>query len=161
MRLDRLNSWLTLVANIGVIAGIVFLGLEIQQNTAALQANSREAALDNAMSSLFLAINDPTLILNRVKPELTEQERVKLSQYLSSLVQRGVTIRAQSQTGALDEQSWIDFKTTLTGILSYPQTRKWWEFTRASFPVDFANELTGMLEKRAVQTELWDVQAFD
>lgn len=89
MKLDQSNSWLTLTANIGVITGIVFLGLKIQQNTAALQANSREAALESAMSSLFLAVGDPTLVLNRVRPELTEEEELKLSQYLSSLFQRG------------------------------------------------------------------------
>lgn len=31
MDTDRLNRWLTLIANIGVIVGIVFLALEIQQ----------------------------------------------------------------------------------------------------------------------------------
>lgn len=34
MKPESINHWVTLVANIGVIAGIVFLVLEIQQNTA-------------------------------------------------------------------------------------------------------------------------------
>jgi len=32
VNLDRLNRWLTLAANIGVIAGILFLAYELQQN---------------------------------------------------------------------------------------------------------------------------------
>ena len=32
MNLDNLNKWLMLVANIGVLAGIFFLVLEIRQN---------------------------------------------------------------------------------------------------------------------------------
>ena len=36
--LDRLNRWLTLVANVGVVAGIVFLGLEIQQTSDVIKA---------------------------------------------------------------------------------------------------------------------------
>lgn len=32
MNLDQLNKWLTLAANFGVLAGIIFLGLEIRQS---------------------------------------------------------------------------------------------------------------------------------
>jgi len=33
MNAELLNKWLSVIGNIGVILGIVFLGLEIQQNT--------------------------------------------------------------------------------------------------------------------------------
>ena len=38
MKLENLNKWLTLIANFGVIAGIVFLGLEVQQNMVLIRA---------------------------------------------------------------------------------------------------------------------------
>ena len=37
MDTDRLNRWLTLLANIGVIAGIGFLALEVRQNNQQLE----------------------------------------------------------------------------------------------------------------------------
>ena len=30
---DRLNWWLTVLANLGVLGGLVFVGLEVRQNT--------------------------------------------------------------------------------------------------------------------------------
>lgn len=33
MSMDRTNQWLSLLANLGVVAGIIFLALELQQNT--------------------------------------------------------------------------------------------------------------------------------
>ena len=33
MNLDKANQWLTLLANIGVVIGIVFLAFEIRTNT--------------------------------------------------------------------------------------------------------------------------------
>jgi hypothetical protein len=36
MKLSAINDWLTLAANIGVLAGIIFLAMEIQQNTTAM-----------------------------------------------------------------------------------------------------------------------------
>lgn len=41
MNVDQLNRWLTLLANVGVIAGIVFLGAELQQNNDLLTAQAR------------------------------------------------------------------------------------------------------------------------
>jgi hypothetical protein len=32
MKLSAINEWLTFTANIGVLAGIIFLAIEIQQN---------------------------------------------------------------------------------------------------------------------------------
>ena len=40
MDLDKLNKWLTLVANLGVVAGIVFLAIEIRQNQVSIDRNS-------------------------------------------------------------------------------------------------------------------------
>lgn len=45
MKLSELNEWLTLTANFGVLLGIVFLGIEIQQNTRAIE---RQVNIDSA-----------------------------------------------------------------------------------------------------------------
>jgi hypothetical protein len=46
MKLENLNKWLALAANIGVIAGIVFLAIEIRQNQESLDRNSDLMELD-------------------------------------------------------------------------------------------------------------------
>jgi len=40
MKLSELNNWLTLVTNIGVLVGIGFLVLELQQTQTAMLADS-------------------------------------------------------------------------------------------------------------------------
>ena len=47
MQLERLNQWLVLLANFGVVAGIIFLGLEIQQNSAISMSQVYQARLDS------------------------------------------------------------------------------------------------------------------
>jgi len=44
---DRLNRWLTLGANLGVIAGIIFLGFELRQNNQLLVEEARYSMLEN------------------------------------------------------------------------------------------------------------------
>ena len=41
MGVDKVNRWLTLVANVGIIAGILFLALELHQNNELLEADAR------------------------------------------------------------------------------------------------------------------------
>ena len=41
MDLDKINRWLTLVANLGVVGGIVFLAIEIRQNQTSLEESNR------------------------------------------------------------------------------------------------------------------------
>ena len=59
MKLSELNEWLTLVANVGVIAGIVFLAIEIQQNTDVIRASSYNENLNSFNEWRSLVISDP------------------------------------------------------------------------------------------------------
>ena len=50
MNIDRVNSWLTLVGNVGILVGIGFLVVEINQNTQATTAASRDSAVEHVLS---------------------------------------------------------------------------------------------------------------
>ena len=45
MKIDNFNKWLTLIANLGVVAGLLFLGLELQQSS---RITERELAISRA-----------------------------------------------------------------------------------------------------------------
>ena len=49
-RADSLDRWLTWLANIGVIAGIVFLAIEIRQNTDMVRAQTRDNITDKQLT---------------------------------------------------------------------------------------------------------------
>jgi hypothetical protein len=50
MNMDNINKWLTLAANLGVLAGIVFLAIEVQQNNNMMRAQTRDAMTDKLMN---------------------------------------------------------------------------------------------------------------
>ena len=62
MKLSSLNEWLTLGANIGVLGGIVFLAIEINQNNALMESQAR-------FNRLEVARGVPELILNNYPVE--------------------------------------------------------------------------------------------
>ena len=50
MNSEKLNSWLTLGANIGVLIGLVLLIVEIQQNTEMMRAQINQSRTEAAQS---------------------------------------------------------------------------------------------------------------
>ena len=55
--MERLNQWLTLIASVGVLVGIVFLAIEIRQNTNSLELN-RQIALAEAYATRNNTVQD-------------------------------------------------------------------------------------------------------
>ena len=59
--MEKLNQWLTLAANLGVIAGLIFLGLEIQQNTISTRMAARENATQGHIDYLGYLLDNTVL----------------------------------------------------------------------------------------------------
>jgi hypothetical protein len=59
MDADSLNQWLSLGANIGVLAGIFLLIFEIRQNRQAIRAQTRNDLAQGAISLISLAVENP------------------------------------------------------------------------------------------------------
>ncbi len=56
---DRLNRWLTLIANIAVVAGIIFLGLELRQNNEILQFEAGSVYFQNRVWGVNKSLENP------------------------------------------------------------------------------------------------------
>ena len=79
MEIDRLNKWLTLVANLGVLAGLLFLAFEIRQsNRIAIASNelevrnsytehNRSVYTNRDLVELFAKMQDPSSELTEVE----------------------------------------------------------------------------------------------
>ena len=88
MKTKKINSWIALVANVGVVAGLVFVGYEVQQNTTQIRADASNS-INEALSTLNSAIyNDAVLANIVVKGEnnysslsSTEQRQFNAYQY--------------------------------------------------------------------------------
>lgn len=105
MNRERLNGWLTLLANLGVLGGLVFVGLEIRQNTSQLRAdasNSITAMVNELNVSLY---GDPEFaevvlrgeadrtsltVLERSRFDLYQFSRLNIAEYIEDLEREGV-----------------------------------------------------------------------
>lgn len=104
MDTDRLTRWLTLLANIGVIAGIVVLAVEIQQSNRIAIA-STEIEVRNSFDNLNVAIfSDPNLTellvrLSDVDAQVTPEEDFRIYAYVLSAINTWLGIEAAYANG--------------------------------------------------------------
>ena len=82
--MEKLNHWLTLLANIGVIAGIIFLAVEINQNTDMMRAQTRSAVTGSIITLLQME-RDPHVMSGRRKVSIGEDLTFEESYFLDNM----------------------------------------------------------------------------
>ena len=82
MNIDNLNRWLTLISNVAVLAGIIFLVVELQQNNLIAKAQTRTEITRASVENTRL-LQDPISLSVFTKlrnnEEVTEQEAMWLT----------------------------------------------------------------------------------
>ena len=70
MRLKEFNSWLSLLANVGVVAGIVFLAVEIRQNQTTIEESNRINLVEARRSEIDQFNGFRTLLIQNDNPRI-------------------------------------------------------------------------------------------
>ncbi|MEH6550041.1 MAG: hypothetical protein V7711_17295 [Pseudomonadales bacterium] len=102
MNTEKTNHWISLLANLGVVAGVVFLAFEIQQNNELLVQDSRYSMLENQKDWKFFLNGDPEiakLMYASHIGDLTEIEKLRRFDILSGLLLTWQWEWEQSQSG--------------------------------------------------------------
>jgi hypothetical protein len=132
MNIERVNRWLTLGANLGVLVGIVFLALEIRQNSeiARLQFTEDQHALWQEGEIAVFGDSIATLWERSItEPEsLSLAELRMLDAYLAFQLTRVSRISELEQAGMLEPGT---AQTEAQGILPFffdtTFAKAWWE----------------------------------
>lgn len=144
MKLSVLNEWLSLLANLGVVAGIVFLAVEIRQNTNMMQAQVAQSRSETAIS-----LNEPDYsseYLSKIKVKLSDGETLTPAETTSYLGWIRAYLRVQEnlfqqyQFGLIDEYVLRGMTSGIVYNLSRGDTRlglDFWDSTKTAFSDEF------------------------
>jgi len=103
-----------ILANLGVVAGILFLVVEIQQNTETLQAEMRFNQSERTTDAVEQFVSNPQLVSAYVKFErgdsLSREEDIVLSFYARRVLTSWRWVYGEVQRGTLDETALSDFR---------------------------------------------------
>ncbi len=111
MDMDRANRWFTFGANIGVIAGILFLAVEIRQSNHIAIASTEIAvrtSLASTNESLYLDSDFAELIvkIGDVDAELTPAEEWRVYQYIVQGLNIWLAIETAYANGMLPQETY-------------------------------------------------------
>lgn len=147
MDYSLLNEWLTLAANMGVLIGIVFLIIEVKQNTELHKSDSRKAILTNDQASLLVALENHDIFqkLGQSEP-LSEADQYRLSFVFAIDLRNREFEYFQYKSGSLDEATWKSYKDLILMNHATERGRVWWDKVgRGIVNPKFSEMVDGML----------------
>jgi len=154
MDTDRLNRWLTLGANVAVLAGIVILAAEISQNTDMMRTQINQSRAEASMSEAQSMYNSdylPELLVKlRQGNTITPAERERYISFLRGLHRNWDNQLRQYREGFLAE----DIPRSVRGailfeIVPIEEARREWERTRDTFSDEYIVFVDAILAERS------------
>ena len=104
---------------VAVVVSLVFVGLQVRQNTRAVQSSSRQGLLDADLALIAGYIShsvDPHLIGDDVK--LTPEDERRFVWLLIKAIRIREFAWQQYKAGMLDEESWLSYMAPVAGMFS-------------------------------------------
>lgn len=114
--MDKTNQWLTLVANLGVIAGLIFLAIEIRQNTSIAKASAYRENIQDIAAWRELTIVDPELsrlygiYVEEGVEALEDSDRGRISGLINNLMGIYENAYFARGYGIIGDQEWVRFQ---------------------------------------------------
>ncbi len=131
MTLQDLGGIGEFIGGIAVVISLVYLAVQIRQNTKSVRTSTYQAILDSSRSDTELLLVHPHLErvyrVGRRNPEkLNDDERPLFRMLVAQLLLSSESLFLQHQQGAIDSDYWQRRQQTLRGLLSQPGVRQWW-----------------------------------
>jgi hypothetical protein len=142
MSLEDLGNIGEFVAAVGVIISLVYLAVQIRQNTRSSRAASYQAAV-TSISDLMREVGaDPDLARiiatgGADLSTLTPSERMQFNYFALSIIRNFENIHYQYISGAIDEDTWLGWAARIKSSFATPGAQEWWRGQAPAFSKAF------------------------
>ena len=150
MGLSQLADLGELLGGVAVVASLVYLAVQIRQNTRTVRASTLHQNTD-LWSSLFLRLAEPDLARAYVAGMAGEPDIRPLQYTQFFFVCRSMFLAFENQYyqmrhGVLDSEAYASYERSIsTQFLACRGFRLWWEMNRSVFSPEFVDHLDAMI----------------
>ena len=133
MTIQDLGSIGEFVAALATLATLVYLALQIRQNTRIVRSTAFQQVVDSfSQFSLAVGLNrDVSELFSRARQvsfsSLDPADQAQMRFLLRSYFRRAESVYFQSQQGTLEMESWEGIRESLKGMLRGGAVRDYWE----------------------------------
>ena len=153
MNMTKVQELISLIASAGVIASIIFLGIEVQQNTDMMQSQTRNSIVENQLSFYEGIIDNPELavITNELRKDADfyasgSPERMRYHFFAMSQFRMWENEWYQYQKGLFDQKEFDSRVNTWKTNIVVPINVITWTNIRGDFSEDFRNYLNAIMQ---------------
>ena len=152
MTLQDLGNLGEFVGSIGVVATLIYLAVQIRQNTTSLRINGLLASreLSHSVASLLTQPGMTEIYLEGMEnyPDLLPEKAVKFELIMVHMFNPYETNFLQRRAGVLTESESFEWS-GMIHHLKQPGVRIWWDrMSAATFAVAFREHVNSLLEKQ-------------
>ncbi|MCX2983116.1 hypothetical protein EYC98_19820 [Halieaceae bacterium IMCC14734] len=143
MSIQELGSLGELIAAIATLATLIYLALQIRQNTNSV-AGATELEINKEITAWHARITaDPELMLLYEKgaqnEAMNESEALRYRWLVAELIWFYEGVYRQHNRGLISETQWETVVTSILGLLGADVLRTWWEAKTAALSEDFVS----------------------
>ena len=151
MKISAINESVSLIANIGVIGSIVFLGLEMRQNTEMMQSQTRNSIVENQLSVYEKMVENPELFdiadKRSANLDVADAERQQLHVFILSQLRIWENEFYQYQIGLYAAEEFEARKIWWGKIMRRPVNLQTWIVEQETFYPDFRIYMNELLDE--------------
>ncbi len=144
MTLEEASLISQVVAAIAVIASLVFVGFQLRQSTRAVRSATSVAHSDLLiqLGSFAFGTDEGARIWRlglQGLDDLTENERVRFTAFISVLMRFYEATRVQWLSGQLEMAHWHSVERQAMGLSTQPGVKAWWQVRSHWHSAEFRN----------------------
>jgi len=145
------------LAAVGVVASVVYLAMQVRQNTQQARLNTESLGVTHEMGGARMSVDiglavagDPELsdILRRARdeePDLSPSEQVRFASFMYAAVAGFQAGFYNFRRGFADAGAWKGHERDVVALLNAPVARAWWDRERDRFSPELTEHLDDLL----------------
>lgn len=139
------------VAALAVVMSVVFVGVEIRQNSEAQIQSTTQAVVSDYIASLEKISESAEFACIYVKGaqnwlSLSGSERLRFSAFYMSMYYQLQEMHRLSADGSIDADTWSGFHSLLQETTQYPGVRQWFATRRGWFSARFQDHVDALIQ---------------
>lgn len=140
------------IGGIGVLVSLVYLAIQVRQNTKASKADSYQDAVAaaNEWSRQIGADREMCELIQRGSLDyagLESVDRMQFNLLMSSYFRNMENIHAKYESGVIEDRAWGGWAMRLGAFLATPGVAEYWRRNEAAFSTGFRELLNGELPR--------------
>ncbi|MDH3352067.1 MAG: hypothetical protein OEM60_04495 [Gammaproteobacteria bacterium] len=156
--LESLANLGEIIGAIAVVVSLIYLAVQVRQNTKAQQTENFSRALDRvaAIQATLSQDAETSVIFSKGvsdPSDLTSRERMQFTWTMYELFGAFEFMFIASKTNAIPEEIWQRWSSAIAWWLSYSGVKAWWKVRPIPFSESFTSYIESLLENNPTDAE--------